>query len=275
MDETRIGYLVDLSNPPLVFTAIQGLGEVLEHGFGGLEPLLQGLSPVLVEGGHRLVVINLGDPEPISIEVIQHAGRLERMTEIFGVGIGMGVLREVRRTAKALDVALGPLSIGFRRRIERDKGIYLDAYGSSGRDGFVRESGLTRVLERLRDTGGGRSGSFAGEERIEISASPSFLFRLRLPKAIDELEHAIQDTFSGALERVVLEHVSEVASALAQAFQSEGLREAAGLARSIASLTSVSPGILGTMEKAFRDKLAALLTSLKKVVVAVLSETGS
>src|SRR5438034_1833807 len=119
--DKKVGYLIDQSHPLLVFAGVQGFGEVLEHGLRGLEKPERDVSPIVIESRHRLVVINLYEPEPVTIQVIQHDGRLERMTEIFGAGMGMSVLREVRRTATALEIEFAPLSRRFKNRIEKEQ----------------------------------------------------------------------------------------------------------------------------------------------------------
>lgn len=274
MVEKRIGYLVDQSHPPLVFAAVEGLGEVLEHGLRELETLASEVSPIVLESQHRLVVINLYEPEPISIQVVQHAGHLERMTEILGVGLGMGVLRELRNAAFALDIELAPLSARFRNRIEKEKAVFVKAYALLKGDGLKKQSSLARVLQRFQEKYRRESRPLVGGAARESSAHPSANFRLRLPKAVGELECSVEDILSGSWDRAVLDHVREVASALAQACRAEGLWEAGGFARSIASLVSVSPDILRPVQRAFREKLGRLLGSLKDRVEDDLRGTG-
>jgi hypothetical protein len=69
-----------------------------------------------------------------------------------------------------------------------------------------------------------------------------------------------------------MEHVAEIASALAEACRAEGLREAAGFARSIYCLVSASPEQLRSVEPAFRNKLVGLLYSLKAKAIDALGD---
>jgi hypothetical protein len=275
MVEKRVGYLVDQSHPPLVFAAVQGLGEVLEHGLRELETLASEVSPIVLESRHRLVVINLYEPEPISIQVVQHAGHLERMTEILGAGVGMGVLRELRNAATALDLELGPITPRFRNRIEKEIAVFAKAFALFKGDGLRKQSSLTQVLQRFQEKYRRECRPSEGAGPSERGAHPSLGFRQRLPKAVGELERSIEDVLTGTWDRAVLGHAREVASALAQACRTEGLWEAARLSRSIASLVSVSPDILRTVENAFRDKITRLLGSLKDRAEDALSDTGS
>jgi hypothetical protein len=274
MDKS-IGYLVDQSHPPLVFAAVRGLGEVLEHGLRRLEKPATDISPVIVESRHRLVVITLYEPEPITIQVVQHDGQLERVTEIIGAGIGMGVLREVRRTARALEVELASLSKRFKNRIAKEKATYVKAYSLLTGDSLRIHSSFTGLLRRLQANYRRESGHNESPQQPGRHSNPSLLFRRTLPKAIRELESAVDEILSGFLERPVLEHVAEVASALAEACRAEGLREAAGVARSISCLVSVSPEELRSVEPAFRKKLGGLLSSLKGKAVDTLGDTAS
>jgi hypothetical protein len=275
MADKRIGYLVDQSLPPLAFVAIQGRGDVLEHGLRKLESGGRDLSPIVVESRQRVVAINLYEPDPISVQIVQHAGRLERMTEILGVGIGLGVLREVKAAAGAFDVELSPLSERFRNRIEKEKAAYAKAFSRLRGDAIARRAGFARVLGRLQDKLRREAGLLDRKERREKDLAPSPQFRARLPRAVAELERAVEDLFPGPLRRAGLEHVAEVASALSCACRVEGLRDASALARSIAALVDVSPDVLQGVERETRRKLAQTLVALKSRTRDFLSDTAS
>lgn len=104
--------------------------------------------------------------------------------------------------------------------------------------------------------------------------SPSFPFRLRLPKAIRELHHATQDVLEGSWHQDDMERVSEIASNLAEACRMEGLREAAAMARSIASLMKVPPEQIHPVEAPFREKIDELMGFLKNTANELLNGTG-
>jgi len=106
------------------------------------------------------------------------------------------------------------------------------------------------------------------------SPPPSLPFRLRLPKAIRELHHATKDVLEGSWNRSDMERVSEIASTLAEACRMEGLREAAAMARSIASLMRVSPDQILPLEIPFREKIHELMTFLKHTANELLNGTG-
>jgi len=247
---------------------------VWQTGLRGLENPERDVSTTVAESRHRLVVINLYEPERVTIQVLQHDGRLERMTEIFGAGMGLNVLREVRRTATALEVEFGPVSRRFKNRIEKEKATCLMTYSLFKGSSSEKQSSLTEVLRRFQEKLRRESG-IARRARPGERSDPLFLFHLTLPKAIRELERAVETILSGSWERPVLEHAAEVASALAEACRVEGLREAAGAARSIFSLVSVSPADLRSVESSFRKKVVELLTSLKGKAGGVLSDTAS
>jgi hypothetical protein len=273
--DRSIGYLVDHSHPPLVFAAVQGLGEVLEHGLRDLEKSGTDVSPIISESHQRLVVMTLYEPEPVTIQVVQHDGQLERVTEIMGAGIGMGVLREVRRAAKTLEVECESLSKRFKNRIAKEKATYIKAFSLLKGDSLGKQSSFSMVLRRLQERYSREASDHEGSKTLGGPSKPSFLFRRTFPMAIRELESAVEEILSGAWERPVLAHVGEVASALAEACRAEGLREAAGIARSISFLVSVSPGDLRSVEYAFRLKLVGLLSSLKRKANDVLDDTAS
>src|SRR5579872_1818984 len=80
------GYIVDQSHPPLFFAAFLGIGDVLEHSLSRLEQFARDVSPIVIESQSRTVVINVYEPEPVMVQVVQQDGPLERTTEIIGVG---------------------------------------------------------------------------------------------------------------------------------------------------------------------------------------------
>jgi hypothetical protein len=258
-----------------VFAALEGLGEVLEHGLRRLEKSGTDVSPITVDHLHRLVLITHYEPKPVTIQIVQHDGQLERMTEIFGAGIGMGVLREVRRTAKALDVEPTSLSKRFRNRIAVEKAACLKTQSLPKGASFTNHTGFIGVMHQLQEKYRLESDLREGPQQPGKVSVPSFPFRRSLPKAIRELELAVDDILSGSWKRPVMEHVAELASALSEACRAEGLREAAALARSISCLVSVSPEQLRPVEHAFRNKLVGLLYSLKGKAVAALGNTAS
>jgi hypothetical protein len=101
-----------------------------------------------------------------------------------------------------------------------------------------------------------------------------FSFRLRLPKVIRELERATEEVLHETWDQGNRERVSEIASTLSEAFRLVGLRGAAAMARSIASLMKVSPEQIRPVEAAFREKITELLTSLKETAEELLTDTG-
>jgi hypothetical protein len=104
--------------------------------------------------------------------------------------------------------------------------------------------------------------------------SPSFPFRLRLPKVIRELHHATKDILEGSWNPDDMARVSEIASNLAEACRMEGLREAATIARSIASLMRVPPDQILPVQAAFRAKIKELMRFLKATANELLNGTG-
>lgn len=95
--------------------------------------------------------------------------------------------------------------------------------------------------------------------------STSFSFRLRLPKAIQELDRGVEEVLEGSWDPVDRERVSEIAFTLSEACRLEGLRDAATVARSIACLMQVSPEQIRPVKVAFREKISELLTFLKDI----------
>jgi hypothetical protein len=146
-----LGYLVDQSHPPLFFAAFLGVGDVLEHSLSRLEQFARDVSPIVIESRSRTVVINVYEPEPVTVQVVQQDGPLERTTEILGTGIGLGVLREVRRTAQILDLELRPLTDHFCKRLSNEKATYVQTYALFRGDALAKQSRFAQVLRGLQD----------------------------------------------------------------------------------------------------------------------------
>ncbi len=146
-----MGYLVDQSHPPLFFAALLGTGEVLEHRLGALEQSGRDVSPIVYESHSRIVVVNLYEPEPITIQIVQQDGVLERPTEIVGAGMGLGVLSEIRRTARILDLVLTPLTDHFCRRLSNEKTTYAQTYALFRGNADQKQARFAQVLRGLQD----------------------------------------------------------------------------------------------------------------------------
>jgi len=146
-----LGYIVDQSHPPLFFAAVLGVGDVLEHSLSRLEQDGRDVSPIVYESRSRTVVINLYEPEPISVQVVQQDGLLERTTEILGSGIGLSALSEVRRTARILDLELTPLTDHFCRRMSNEKSTTLQTYALFRGDARAKQTRFAQVLRGLQD----------------------------------------------------------------------------------------------------------------------------
>ena len=115
-----LGYFVDQSHSPLFFAALLGVGDVLDHCLSRLDQHGRDVSPIVLESRSRTVVMTVYEPEPVSVQIVQEDGPLERRTEILGLGIGLGVLSEVRRAALILDLQLRPLTDHFYKRLSND-----------------------------------------------------------------------------------------------------------------------------------------------------------
>lgn len=146
-----LGYLVDQSHPPLFFVAVLGVGEILEHGLLGLEKAGRDVSPIVVESQGRTVVINLYEPEPVTVQVVQYGGPLERMTEILGSGVGLGVLSEVRRTARALGLELTPITERFTKRVASEQTTVLHTYALFRGTAAEKKHRFAQVLRALQE----------------------------------------------------------------------------------------------------------------------------
>ena len=92
---------------------------------------------------------------------------------------------------------------------------------------------------------------------------PTFAFRLRLPKAIHELESALHDAQDQGWKPVDRDRVCDIAFTLAGAFQVEDLRDAAVMARSLGCLMKLTREQILPIEAAFREKLQEILGFLK------------
>ena len=148
--EKGLGYLVDQSHPPLFFAAVLGIGEILEHGLWGLDRQDRDVSPIIVESQNRMVVINLYEPEPVTVQVVQYGGPLDRMTEVVGAGFGLGVLAEIRRTTKVFNLELAPLTDRFVNRITKEKMTYVQTYGLFRGEEHYKRQRFGEVLRSLQ-----------------------------------------------------------------------------------------------------------------------------
>jgi hypothetical protein len=146
-----LGYLVDQSHPPLFFAAVLGVADVLEHSLRRLEQHGRDVSPIVIESQSRTVVINVYEPEPVTVQVVQYDGALERMTEILGSGIGLSVLVEVRRTAQILSLDLLPLTDHFCKRLANEKATYIQTYALFRGDAAARNARFAQVLRGLQN----------------------------------------------------------------------------------------------------------------------------
>jgi len=106
------------------------------------------------------------------------------------------------------------------------------------------------------------------------TGSPSLSFRLRFPKVVAELERETLGILEGSWDSGDMERASEIAGNLAEACRVEGLREAAAMARSIASLMKVPPEQIRPILVPFREKLDELLGYLRSSVYELLSGAG-
>jgi len=145
-----LGYLVDQSHPPLFFAALLGVGDVLEHALARLDRHDRDVSPIVLESRSRTVVINVYEPEPTSIQIVQEDGPLERTTEIIGSGIGLGVLTEVRRTAQILNLDLRPLTERFYKRLSMERMTVVQTYSLFRGDLQTKKSRFIQVLRSLQ-----------------------------------------------------------------------------------------------------------------------------
>ena len=146
-----LGYIVDQSHAPLFFAAVLGIGDVLEHSLSRLEQDGRDVSPIVFESRSRTVVINLYDPEPVTVQIVQQDGLLERTTEILGSGIGLTALSEVRRAAQILDLELTPLTDHFCKRMSNEKSTYVQTYALFRGDAHAKQTRFAQILRGLQD----------------------------------------------------------------------------------------------------------------------------
>lgn len=146
-----LGYIIDQSHPPLFFAAVLGIGDVLEHSLSRLEQDGRDVSPIVFESRSRTVVINLYDPEPVTVQIVQQDGLLERTTEILGSGIGLTALSEVRRAAQILDLELAPLTDHFCKRMSNEKSTYVQTYALFRGEARAKQTRFAQILRGLQD----------------------------------------------------------------------------------------------------------------------------
>ena len=103
--------------------------------------------------------------------------------------------------------------------------------------------------------------------------STSLTFRLRLTKALQELESALRDAEDRTWDELDRERAGEIALALAGACRVEGLREAATMARSLGCLMKLSREQIAPIEHAFREKVREILSFLKQEADRTLTGT--
>jgi len=103
----------------------------------------------------------------------------------------------------------------------------------------------------------------------------SLTFRLRLAKAIGELEGACRLASEHSWSPLDRARIMEIAGALGDACRQAGMRHAAVLARSLANLMRLSREQILPMEGPFREKVDDVLGSLRRVAESVLLGSGS
>ncbi len=145
-----LGYFIDQSHPALFFAAVQGTGDILEHSLRRLDQDDRDVSPIVFESRSRTLVLNLYEPEPVTIQIVQEDGPLERTTEILGAGIGLGVLVEVRRTARILDLDLQPITERFYKRISLEKTTATQTYALFRGDPQQKSARYAQVLKSMQ-----------------------------------------------------------------------------------------------------------------------------
>jgi hypothetical protein len=99
----------------------------------------------------------------------------------------------------------------------------------------------------------------------------SLTFRLRLAKAVGELDSACRVASEGSWHDFDRSRAREIATALARACDLEGLRNSATLARSIAFLMRTSRQQILGLGAPFDAKLVELLSSLQSTTKALLT----
>ncbi len=149
--QTGRGYIVDQSHPALWFAAVLGLGEGLDHCLADLDQFGRDVSPVLYESRCRIVVANIYEPHPVTVQIVQQDGPLERGTEIIASGLGLDVLSELRRTAGILDLVLTPLTDQFRKRFANEKTTLLQTYFLCRGGEEQKRLRLAQIFRSLQD----------------------------------------------------------------------------------------------------------------------------
>jgi hypothetical protein len=146
-----LGYFIDQSHPALFFAAVQGVGDILEHSLARLDQDGRDVSPIVFESRSRTVVVNLYEPEPVTVQIVQEDGPLERVTEILGSGIGLGVLVEVRRTARILDLDLQPIPERFYKRLSLEKTTATQTFALFRGEPRQKSTRYAQVLKSMQD----------------------------------------------------------------------------------------------------------------------------
>lgn len=129
-------------------------------------------------------------------------------------------------------------------------------------------------------TGRGQRDPFIKERPVHLSPRRqerplSMLVRLRLPKAIRELENACREALEQSWHELDRKRAREIALALSEALRLEGIKNAAVLARSLGSLMGLSKDQIRPIESALREKVRELLKSLRATVDGLLTLSGS
>jgi hypothetical protein len=106
-------------------------------------------------------------------------------------------------------------------------------------------------------------------------ATTSLTFRLRLAKAIGELEGACRLASEHSWSPADRARVVEISAALGEACRLEGMRHSAVLARSLVSLFMLSREQILPIEEPFREKVADVLGSLRGMAEGVLLGYGT
>ena len=93
--------------------------------------------------------------------------------------------------------------------------------------------------------------------------STSLTFRLRLTKALQQLESAVREAEERSWQEIDREHASEIAIALAGACRVEGLRDVVTMARSLGCLLKLSREQIIPIEAAYREKVREIMAFLR------------
>lgn len=102
----------------------------------------------------------------------------------------------------------------------------------------------------------------------------SLMFRLRLAKALGELDAALREAGDRNWNAEDRHRAGEIAFALAGACRMEGLSDVAMAARSLACLMNLPREQITPIERAYSEKIQELLEFFKKTADRVLSGTG-